>query len=92
MTSLAKHRCFGGVWLAHGSSGRELGPLVGAQAVDLTKTNSNPRFAALGTQDFHPDIIVDWGGSSYKVFIDGKRIGTEVTFEFLFFGGVEKSV
>ena len=28
-------------------------------------------------QDFHPDIIVDWGGSSYKVFMDGKRIGTE---------------
>ncbi|CAE7206567.1 SYRV3 [Symbiodinium necroappetens] len=28
--------------------------------------------------DFHPDIIVDWGGSSYKVFMDGKRIGTEV--------------
>ena len=42
--------------------------------------------AALGTQDFHPDIIVDWGGSSYKVFIDGERIGTEVTLSFFFWG------
>lgn len=23
-------------------------------------------------------MIVDWGGSSYKVFLDGKRIGTEL--------------
>lgn len=28
--------------------------------------------------DFHPDVIVDWGGTSYKVFLNGKRIGTEV--------------
>lgn len=28
--------------------------------------------------DFVPDAIVDWGGSSYKVYVDGKRIGTEL--------------
>jgi hypothetical protein len=24
------------------------------------------------------DAIVDWGGSSYKVYVDGKRVGTEI--------------
>jgi len=91
-TSLAKHRCFGGVWLTHGSSGWELGPLVGAQQSTSQKQTATrvALRAALGTQDFHPDIIVDWGGSSYKVFIDGKRIGTEVTLSFSFFWGGKK--
>ncbi|CAJ1397682.1 unnamed protein product [Effrenium voratum] len=31
-----------------------------------------------GVLDFQPDVIVDWGGTSYKVFLNGKRIGTEV--------------
>ena len=31
------------------------------------------------TEDFHPDVIVDWGGTSYKVFLNGKRIGTEAS-------------
>jgi len=43
-------------------------------SLSLTKACGLP----MGVLDFHPDIIVDWGGSSYKVFIDGKRIGTEV--------------
>jgi hypothetical protein len=38
-----------------------------------------PRLQHVETEDFHPDVIVDWGGTSYKVFLNGKRIGTEAT-------------
>ncbi|CAK9069510.1 unnamed protein product [Durusdinium trenchii] len=43
-------------------------------SLSLTKGCGLP----IGALDFHPDIIVDWGGTSYKVFMNGKRIGTEV--------------
>jgi len=48
--------------------------LVNDFSVALTKGAGLPE--EIG--DFTPDTIVDWGGSSFKVFIGGKRVGTEL--------------
>lgn len=48
--------------------------LVNDFSVALTKGAGLPD----SVKDKEFDVIVDWGGSSFKVFVGGKRVGTEV--------------
>lgn len=53
----ARHRCFGGVWLTHGSSGWELGPLVGAQQSTSQKQTADARASPLRPR-WEPRIFI----------------------------------
>lgn len=48
--------------------------LVNDFSVALTKGAGLPD----SVKDKEFDVIVDWGGSSFKVYVDSKRVGTEV--------------